>query len=564
MHKNRIITSLVFFAALVALMPAQAQKPKQPRTETSVNCEYREIILKHIQSDVASREKTMRKRAKAKLLALPLEQKLYDESQVEIIAEVVDGKREDGKPELNYVLEVSYNCHHAEGIYDDYSTGSYLVEQSNSAKAICDIARDIIDDNSADIFASGKQVSVRITSSADAVDITHLPYNGEFGDHRYDAIEFNGEPIRISLNQTEGITNNAQMAYARGLAVQSYIKNNINSMRRTENEYFFDTRCHKETGSRYRRISIEFTVHGAFDQTIVDMNESLVNDEFVDYNIPTVEPASNHNTFVLIIANENYESPLPNCEYAERDGRVFSEYCVKTLGVPERHVKVINDATAQDIKREGVRWLKDIVTAMRGQADIVVYYSGHGISDADYKPYILPADVNPFTVRGWQTVSEINPDERLSSRDAKSILEQSIPLDTLCAWFNRVETKNITFILDAGFNGKQRNGEYMFNIARSNNRIKGLRVRNDIVIFSAADVNKTAYSFESQQHGFLTYFLMKELKRTKGDINYGTLYDNLLREVSYESSLQGKLQEPIIVAGGKTKDAWDSRSFKSK
>ena len=88
------------------------------------------------------------------------------------------------------------------------------------------------------------------------------------------------------------------------------------------------------------------------------------------------------------------------------------------------------------------------------------------------------------------------------------------------------------------------------------------RVRNDIVIFMAADGNKTAYSFIDQHHGFFTYYILKELKFSRGEITFQELFNNVTKNQAYESSLQGKLQEPAIILGGKLSEGnWGERTF---
>lgn len=550
---------LTLCLALLCLLPLQAQTP---RTEKKINGEYRTIILNQIKADVASREAKMQKRANTLLLNLPLEEKLYDESKFRVTARMQDDTRPDGRPELNYVLTITYNSNAIEGTTDDYPQGDYILEHSNSAKALCKIARDVVDEFSADLFATGKAVTIRIASSADGQPVSHLPYGGEYGERRYDAVRFNTEPTRLSLSPSEGISTNAQLAFARAIGVQDDISRHIQALSRTDNTFEYETFCTEEIGSRYRRVNLEFIVHSAFDERILEMNQNLINDQYVDYNIPLLEAATNKNTYLLIIANEGYDAPLPDCEYALNDGDIVRQYFQNTLGVPKRHIRVLNNIGIDDLQRDGIRWLKDITTAVKGQANIVVYYAGHAFSDADYRPYLLFSDFETRHIRSWQGKTELDPDAMLSNREAKTLMSHSLPLDTLCAWFNRVPCLGVTFIMDCGFNGTQRNGDPLINIKRSNARLKGLRVRQDIVLFLAADVNQTAYSFEEQRHGFLTYFMLKELKRTKGDLTYGQLYQSMLKETSYESSLQGKLQEPLVVGGGKTKDTWENRRFK--
>lgn len=548
-----------FFLLLVLGLVASAQK--QP-SEKVLNGEYRTIILNHIREDVASREAKMQKRANAMLLSLPLDQKLYDESKFRISARVEDGLSAEGRPELNYVVTITYNSTSIEGTSDDYPQGDYRVERSNSARALCAIAKDVVDEFSADLFAPGKAVTVRIASSADGQPVAHLPYRGEYGERRYDAARYNTEQVRLSLSPSEGINTNAQLAFARALGVEYRLRQDIEGLRHTENRYEYETFCTKEVGPRHRRVSLEFIVHSAFDERILEMNQRLINDQYVDYNIPTLPAGENRETYVVIVANEGYDAPLPDCDYAANDGRAFQRYCIQTLGIPARHIRMLENASIEELRSDGIRWLLDITTASRGRANIILYYSGHGFSDPDYKPYLLFSDCDTRQVKSWQGRTEIDPDAYLSRREMNNLLAQSLPLDTLCAWFNRVPNLGITFILDCGFNGTQRNGEPLINVRRSDARVKGLRIRQDIVIFAAADVTKTAYAFDEQRHGFLTYYLLHELKRTHGDLSYGELHTAILKDLGYESSLQGKLQEPIVIGGGKTKEAWTSRRFK--
>jgi len=550
---------LLLLIAMLISLPLRAQHTP---SETILNGEYRSHILQHIKSDVASRQQQMQKRANSYLLNLPLDDKLYDESKFNISARVMDDVREDGRPELNYVVTITYNSTNLEGTTDDYPRGDYILDHSNSGKALCQIAKMVVDDFSSDLFSQGKSVTVRIGSSADGQDISHIQYGGEYGERRYDAARFNAERVRLSLSPSEGISTNAQLAFARALGVEDRISQSVSGLSRTTNHYEYETFCAKEIGSRYRRVSLEFIVHGAFDARILEMNEKLINDQYVDYNVPLLPSSTNKDMYVLIIANERYDAPLPDCQFAENDGEMMRQYCIKTLGVPERHVRLLSNIGIDDLQSDGIRWLKDITVATRGTANILVYYSGHGFSDADYKPYLLFPDFDVSLIKTWRGKTELDPDAYLTRRETSILLQHTLPLDTLCAWFNRVANNGITFIIDAGFNGTQRSGEPLFNVKRSDARLKGLRIRNDIVILAAADVNKTAYSYDEQRHGFLTYFILKELKRTKGNLSYGDLYNQILQNLGYESSLQGKLQEPIIISGGKTKDNWQNNRFK--
>lgn len=530
------------------------------QSESQLNNHYRNLIIDYIRQDIATREKAMTKEAEKLLVSLPNSEKLYDESYITLKTDLAEGTDEDGNPEVNFVYELSYNCRSIEGASDDYREGLYRWNNSNSCKAICNLTKKFLDQNCRDFVRDGKQVTVRINSSTDAKEIKKLDYLGEYGDFRYCPATYNDEPVRISVSKASGITTNAQLAYLRGQSLKSYLEEYVECLKGTENKFEFHTRTAATQGSFYRRSSVQIVVHKAFDELIEAMTIKLKDDGYVDFNIPTTTPNSNPNTYVLIIANEQYPAPFPTVQYAANDANVFQQYCISTLGIPERHTKILADAGRQEIKDLGVEWLKDIARAQKGEVKFIIYYAGHGFTDENYTPYIIPNGVRTEKIRHFDV--KIDCDLPLSKGDAKKVIAQSLSLDTLCNWFNRVPNQGITILLDASFNGYQRNGQPFIQTNKESEKMRGMRIRNDIVILSAAQFNKPAYLYDEQHHGFFTYYLLKELRHNKGDIDYETLFNNMSKGISYESSLQNKLQEPAVILGGKAKDSWGVRKFK--
>ena len=551
-HKlTGIVLTAVFLLLSTGALRAQL-------SESVVNSEYRDIILKELQKSVEKREKVMRDKADSYLLSLPNDRKLYDESKVGIKANLVSGVTADGLPELNYRIAIDYTCRHFESVTDNYPTGEYLCEKSNASLAVVELTRMMIDELGKDAFKAGKKVEIKLKASTDVTEVTHLEYLGEYGEFRYIAARYNGESVRISVSPATGIATNAQLAFLRAQGLRHNIEAKVNCLKNTENEFFYDTRSYEEVGSQYRNVGVEILVHGAFDEQIIEMNERLINDEFIDYNIPKTTENSNTNTYVLILANERYGEPFPDVPYAYNDGEVLTQYCIRTLGIPQRQVKIIEDATLPKIQKEGVNWLKDIAQSKKGDCHFVIYFAGHGLSDADYNPYLVPCGLNYKAIHGFKNKKTVDTDTRLSGRDSKKLLAQCLRVDTLCGWFNRIPVKSITMILDASFDGKQRDGEPLVNMKHYDKKAKGLRIRNDVVVMSAASFDKTAYAFDEQHHGFFTYFMLKELKKRKGDIDHYDLYNTVDMEVQKESALQGKLQEPFISVGGKLKENWSN------
>ena len=561
-HHPAGLVVLTLAAMLVtAPLDTKAQEPVvSAQTEHQYNDDIHAFILKRLRQNTLQREKQMNKQVQHLLVNLPNAEKLYDETFVKITTGVQEDTTEEGKPEINFVYNISYNCHHFEGTEDDYPSGAYLWSTSNSCRAICNLTKKMIEEQLSDIFAAGKNITVTVTSTTDAAEITHIDYKGEYGDFRYMPAIFNDENVRISVDVKDGITTNAQLAYIRAQSVHHCLEENIAALQGSE--YMYETRCFDMTGPHYRRSSLKIVVHGAFDAAARSLEAALLNDEYVDFNIPAIEENLNSKTYALIIAEEEYTAPLPNCDFATNDGDVLHQYFVHTLGIPTRHVKVMHNAGRQEIYNEGIHWLKDIIKAQSGDVHIIIYYAGHGITNQKFAPYLMPSGIDVSKIRAFRTKTGILPDDIvLKGGDAEKVLSQCISFDTLTGWFNRVDALSYTFIIDASFDGIQRSGKPFFTIKKESKRYRAPRVRSDIVIFMAADGDKTAYSFIDQHHGFFTYYILKELKYSRGEISFQDLFNNVTKNLAYESSLQGKLQEPSMIIGGKLGENWGTRTF---
>ena len=141
-------TAVRIMLAMAILLPASlfAQTPETaPRSENEYNDDFHTFIINRLRQSVQQREKQMNKQVQQMLISLPNAEKLYDETFVRISSDVQEDTTEDGKPELNYVYNIAYNCHHFEGTEDDYPSGAYLWNSSNSCRAICNITRQMIE-----------------------------------------------------------------------------------------------------------------------------------------------------------------------------------------------------------------------------------------------------------------------------------------------------------------------------------------------------------------------------------------------------------------------------------
>ena len=87
--------------------------------------------------------------------------------------------------------------------------------------------------------------------------------------------------------------------------------------------------------------------------------------------------------------------------------------------------------------------------------------------------------------------------------------------------------------------------------------------QGNMVVFSAAQGDETAYPYTEQQHGMFTYYLLKKLQETKGDVTLQELGDYITTEVKKQSVLENnKLQTPSVTPATAVYDTWQSWKLK--
>ena len=260
----------------------------------------------------------------------------------------------------------------------------------------------------------------------------------------------------------------------------------------------------------------------------------------IDRNIPESQ-ILNMNTLVLIIANERYDN-MPQVPYALNDGNIFKEYCVKTLGIPDENILYQSNATLNGI-RQKIDLLQKKAQARanaRKETNIIVYYTGHGVPDINTRgAYLMPID-------GYE--------ENITT---------GYKLDDLYQQLGKLPAKSITVFLDACFSGVNRNDEALAQnkgarlVAKS-----GMPVGN-MVVFAASQGNQTAFVNDKEQHGLFTYYLLKKLQESKGDVTLDVLANYLTEEVNIKSlNLHEKEQIPSIIASPQVQNQWQNWKLK--
>ena len=259
--------------------------------------------------------------------------------------------------------------------------------------------------------------------------------------------------------------------------------------------------------------------------------------DMIDENIPSGN-GINNNTFAVIIGNETY-SKVSKVEYAGNDAAIFAQYCSKTLGIPTKNVRSYINATYGTMMT-ALRDIRQISEAYKGNINVIFYYAGHGVpNESNHNAYLLPVDVD-----GSQT-------------------DLCLSVSKLYQELNSLNARSVIVFLDACFSGAQR-GEGTLMAARGVAiKAKPATPQGNMVVFSAASGDETAYPYKEKGHGLFTYYLLKKLQETKGDVTLGELGRYIVDNVTKESVVSnGKSQTPTVVPSDNVVNGWENMKLR--
>lgn len=259
----------------------------------------------------------------------------------------------------------------------------------------------------------------------------------------------------------------------------------------------------------------------------------------VDSDIPVIGKEY-ENRFALIIGNENYSTyqtglnSTSDVAFAINDADVFEDYAVKTLGIPADNIISLRDAQRFQMVGAIERFVR-LSEIKEGEAELFVYYAGHGFPDDNtLDAYLMPVDVPGSDVTFGIRLADFYQD--LTTHPAK----------------------RITVFLDACFSGGGRNEGLV--AARSGVKIKVNEntLSGNLIVFAASDSEQISQPYSEKQHGMFTYYLLKSLKSKSGDITYGELADDIIDGVQPKSILiNGQEQNPKVIISTEITDIWE-------
>jgi|WetSurMetagenome_2_1015567.scaffolds.fasta_scaffold00007_127 hypothetical protein len=262
----------------------------------------------------------------------------------------------------------------------------------------------------------------------------------------------------------------------------------------------------------------------------------------VDRDIPVI-PSKNQNRVALIIGNEDYSkayNPESNVDFANNDAKIFAEYAKKILGIEDKFVLITLNATAS-IMRNQIKRAIDIVKVMGASSEIIFYYAGHGFPDQATKiPYLIPVDVSA------------------------SNLSEAIKLADVYTQLGSSGAGKVTVLLDACFSGGGRDmGPLSARSVRMVPESEDKMINGNMVVFAASTGDQTAQALKKEKHGLFTYYLLKKLKETSGNITYNDLFDYILKSVQIDALTENNNpQVPVLISSDVVGDKWKSWKLK--
>lgn len=257
----------------------------------------------------------------------------------------------------------------------------------------------------------------------------------------------------------------------------------------------------------------------------------------IDRDIP-VTSRKTDNLFALLIANEQYDK-ASDVFGALHDGDTFRQYCLRTLGMPENNVILINNATGNQV-RDAIATLSRKVKGAGPDSEFIVYYAGHGMpDDASKEAYMMPVDANPL------------------------VMSTLIPMKEIYAQLGSIPAASASVFVDACFSGTDRDGK-MFNEARGVVlKTRPAAPQGNMFVLSAASAQETALPYREKHHGLFTYFLLKKLQESKGNATLRQISDYVINNVRTTSdAVNGKQQNPTVSTSGNMTTRWESKKLK--
>jgi uncharacterized caspase-like protein len=238
----------------------------------------------------------------------------------------------------------------------------------------------------------------------------------------------------------------------------------------------------------------------------------------------------------IVIGVEKYDHFVP-APYAENDAKLIQKYFKTVLGIDHVYLYTSKDVTGYFFDNKFDPDYGELQQAIsKGNTDVFVFYSGHGIPSKDGSSvFLLPADGR-----------------------MEAIEKQGYDLDKFYRNLEKLGARSVTVFLDACFSGISRSSE---NYEAENLiAMKGGVVINPVVdqpwisnpgfmVFTSSGYDQTSLGLDQAETGLFTYYLCAGLQGKADDnndkkITSGELSRYVIEKVKESSMKIRGLQTP--------------------
>lgn len=240
-------------------------------------------------------------------------------------------------------------------------------------------------------------------------------------------------------------------------------------------------------------------------------------------NIPKAN-FTNDNLFVFIIGNETYASNIMS-ESSANDAELFHRYSENSLGCPESNIHYLIDASYANIRRK-LSYMREIAEVYDGEAKFIIYYSGLGIQDLEGERYLLPIDA-----------------------DFNNLKTTAIPIGDIIDIFNQIKSKYSLAIIDASFNGSDKNNKPFLNDRGVSLKLKKTTkdLRNNSMVWISAGNNGIAFNSDNENISLFSNILMQEMNGKMNKEEIMPFVEKVNKRTKEMSLKKGKeIQSPIL------------------
>jgi len=201
----------------------------------------------------------------------------------------------------------------------------------------------------------------------------------------------------------------------------------------------------------------------------------------------------------IVIGVEHYDNFVA-APYAENDATLITSYFKSVLGISKVYTYRSKDVTGFFFENKFNPAYGELQKAIvKGQTDLFVFYSGHGIPSKDgNNAYLLPAD------------------GRIEAIDY-----QGYDLDKFYKNLESLGARSVTVFIDACFSGASRSSELYKpeNLVAMKGGVKILpkvtkpwEANNYFTVFASSGFDETSLAFDPSETGLFTYYLCAGLQ----------------------------------------------------